>query len=159
MIRRARLNQLLNLSNQHEYCGNNNTVVATSINRMSSLFRYSSAIQLTPSYPDFIYDTCLSVDTARQSKMFQFYLNRADDVHPRYCLELCTKYEQKYALLNANKCLCTNIQIQTRETDSWSLHQDNNCTEQCLGNYLYSCGNINNSSIYSVYSMQLNCPP
>ncbi|CAM4839843.1 unnamed protein product [Rotaria magnacalcarata] len=126
---------------------------------MSSLFRYSSAIQLTPSYPDFIYDTCLSVDTARQSKMFQFYLNRADDVHPRYCLELCTKYEQKYALLNANKCLCTNIQIETRETDSWSLHQDNNCTEQCLGNYLYSCGNINNSSIYSVYSMQLNCPP
>ncbi|CAF3471105.1 unnamed protein product [Rotaria socialis] len=144
--------------NQHEYCGNNNTVVAMNIKRIPLSFRYSTITQLTPSYPDFIYDTCLHVDTAAQSKMFQFYLNYADDVHPRHCLELCTKYEQKYALLNAKKCLCSNIRIKKRETDSWLLPRDNNCTEECLGNYFYSCGNISESSVYSVYSLQKNCP-
>ncbi|CAF2265937.1 unnamed protein product [Rotaria magnacalcarata] len=145
--------------NQNEYCGNNNTVVAINSAGVTLSSIYDNIDIFKSLYPDFIHDACIHVDSAKQSTMYGFYLNRSSDVHPRHCLELCTKYEQKYALLNSNKCLCTNIQIQTRETDSWSLPQDNNCTDECQGNYFYSCGNINNSSIYSVYSMQLNCPP
>ncbi|CAM4808312.1 unnamed protein product [Rotaria magnacalcarata] len=145
--------------NQNEYCGNNNTVVAINSAGVTLSSIYDNIDIFKSLYPDFIHDACIHVDSAKQSTMYGFYLNRSSDVHPRHCLELCTKYEQKYALLNSNKCLCTNIQIKPRKTDSWFLPQDNNCTDECQGNYFYSCGNINNSSIYSVYSMQLNCPP
>lgn len=128
-----------------------------SMERTSSSSIYNSIIKLTPPYPDFIYNTCLHVDTAGQSMMYEFYLNHPKDVHPRHCLELCTQYQQKYALLNSKKCLCTSIQIKTVEFDKPSFH-DTNCRENCQGNHFYSCGNISNSSIYSVYSMQKKCP-
>ncbi|CAF4814201.1 unnamed protein product [Rotaria socialis] len=144
--------------NENEYCGNDHTIVAINSNEVTSSFIYDNTDTFKPSHTDFIHDACIHVDSVKQSTMYGFYLNRPNDVHPRHCLELCTKYEQKYALLNAKKCLCTNIQIQTRETDSWLSPRDTNCTDECQGNYFYSCGNINNSSIYSVYSMQKHCP-
>ncbi|CAM4971429.1 unnamed protein product [Rotaria socialis] len=144
--------------NENEYCGNDHTIVAINSDEVTSSFIYDNTDTFKPSHTDFIHDACIHVDSVKQSTMYGFYLNRPNDVHPRHCLELCTKYEQKYALLNAKKCLCTNIQIQTRETDSWLSPRDTNCTDECQGNYFYSCGNINNSSIYSVYSMQKHCP-
>ncbi|CAF3426307.1 unnamed protein product [Rotaria socialis] len=146
------------VGNENEYCGNDHTIVAINSNEVTSSFIYDNTDTFKPSHTDFIHDACIHVDSVKQSTMYGFYLNRPNDVHPRHCLELCTKYEQKYALLNAKKCLCTNIQIQTRETDSWLSPRDTNCTDECQGNYFYSCGNINNSSIYSVYSMQKHCP-
>ncbi|CAF5082540.1 unnamed protein product, partial [Rotaria sp. Silwood1] len=32
------------------------------------------------------------------------------------------------------------------------------CTQECAANYFYTCGNSTNSSLYSVYAMQLTCP-
>ena len=31
------------------------------------------------------------------------------------------------------------------------------CSQQCSGNYFYSCGNKNNSTIYSMYILQPKC--
>ncbi|CAF2059180.1 unnamed protein product [Rotaria magnacalcarata] len=139
--------------NQNEYCGNNNTVVAINSAGVTLSSIYDNIDIFKSLYPDFIHDACIHVDSAKQSTMYGFYLNRSSDVHPRHCLELCTKYEQKYALLNANKCLCTNIQIKPRETDSWFLSQDTNCTDECQD---YSCGDDKEYHLVNGFCYKIN---
>ncbi|CAM4755313.1 unnamed protein product [Rotaria magnacalcarata] len=142
--------------NQREYCGNDNTVVAIGIKSFPPVSIYDITDQ-SESYPDFFYDTCTHFDSVNQSKMYQFYLSRKNDVHPRHCLELCSKYQQKYALLNSNKCLCANNGIE-KKFDRGLLPTLTQCLHECDGNHFYSCGNIANTSMYSVYSMWAKCP-
>ncbi|CAF3982260.1 unnamed protein product [Rotaria sordida] len=78
------------------------------------------------------------------------------DIHPRHCLLLCKKYEQRYALLNSNTCLCMNNTITTTTTTNKLTFF--NCDRKCYGNYFYRCGHTNDSTIYSVYLMRPVCP-
>ncbi|CAF4191400.1 unnamed protein product, partial [Rotaria sp. Silwood2] len=84
-------------------------------------------------------------------------LKHTNDIHPRHCLELCNNYKQKYALLNLNKCLCTNV-LPKKKKNNLLTQFDLSCTRQCSANYFYTCGNPTNSSLYSMYTMELNCP-
>jgi hypothetical protein len=78
------------------------------------------------------------------------------DYHPRYCLALCTKYDQKYALINSGDCLCTNNPMKD-EQDDVDILSAHSCSQQCPGNYFYSCGNKGNLTIYSMYILQPKC--
>jgi hypothetical protein len=83
------------------------------------------------------------------------------DIHPRHCVELCAYYKQQYSLLNSNRCLCTNIPMKKMEenliTYSRTTRKNDNCTQECPANYFYTCGNTNNSNIYSVYYSEMEC--
>jgi hypothetical protein len=78
-----------------------------------------------------------------------------NNIHPRHCLELCTKYQQKYALINGNKCFCTNIPVKNDRSTIILTHQV--CSLKCSANYFYTCGNKDNETIYSMYIMKPQC--
>ncbi|CAF3890725.1 unnamed protein product [Rotaria sp. Silwood1] len=101
---------------------------------------------------------CIHLNFINHSEIYEFHLNHINDIHPRHCLELCKKYKQQYTLLNSNKCLCTNIVMKKKRYNGIDF-PDLNCTQQCPGNYLYTCGNANDSTIYTVYVEQPRCPP
>ena len=83
-------------------------------------------------------------------------LNDVRHYHPRYCLALCTKYKQKYALINDGTCLCTNKQMKG-EQDDVDRVTGQTCNRLCRGNYFYTCGNTDNSTIYSMYILKSKC--
>ncbi|CAF4156401.1 unnamed protein product [Rotaria sp. Silwood2] len=143
--------------NQHELCGNENTIVVFETSISIYFFGYGDREKFSISNPDFAYDRCIHLDSVKESKIYEFNLNNPSDIHPRYCLELCTSYRQKYALLNSIQCLCTNILIKKKQ-DILFTPRDSNCTQECPANYLYTCGNSKNASIYSVYFMKIKCP-
>jgi hypothetical protein len=140
------------LGNSHEFCGNDNTIVTFQILDSRRTFTYAR----TPAepFPNYIYDSCIALNSFNQSTTYQFTINDKENFHPRYCLSLCTKYEQKYALINNGKCLCTNDAIKGTNID---ILRGDNCSQQCEGNYFYSCGNKNNRTIYSMYLLQPKC--
>lgn len=146
------------LGNQFEYCGNESIVVILNIGKNIIPERYGNTYKLVTVNPDFVYDSCIYVNTINSSSMYEFGFINSNDIHPRHCLELCSYYQQKYALLNLNKCLCTNVQMRTKRMDILDF-AESNCTQTCPGNYFYTCGNISNSSMYSMYVMQPKCPP
>ncbi|CAF4131268.1 unnamed protein product, partial [Rotaria sordida] len=143
--------------NQYERCGNIDTIVVLRINVFQHSSRYNLNNKQAKSYPDFFYHSCIHLNSVNQSAIYQFNLNRIKDIHPRHCLELCTKYNQQYALLNSNKCLCTNIPMKKQQNNIFTI-QDYNCTQECQSNYFYTCGDANNSDIYSMYVMPTKCP-
>jgi len=139
------------LGNQHEKCGNDDTIIVFHI--LYSQRTYNNVPKPAEPFPDFIYDSCINVNSFNSSTTYQFNLNH---IHPRHCLELCTNRQQKYALINLNKCFCTNIPIKNDEynTDILSNQQ---CSKHCSANYFYTCGNNESSTIYSMYIMQPKC--
>ncbi|CAF1003222.1 unnamed protein product [Rotaria sordida] len=143
--------------NKHERCGDENTIFIFYVSGYLFSSRFALRNKLDKPNPDFIFDDCINLNSVNPSTMYQFNFKRTNDIHPRHCLELCTNYKQKYALLNSNKCLCTNVSLKKKQDDPYpSL--DFNCTRECPANYFYTCGNTSNSSIYSMYVMELNCP-
>ncbi|CAF4012693.1 unnamed protein product [Rotaria sp. Silwood2] len=142
---------------QHELCGNEDTIVVFEDPNSIFQFKDDDIDSLTTPSFYFVYDSCIYLHSVNQSTMYEFELTRINDIHPRYCLELCTNYRQKYALLNSNTCLCTNIPLKKKQNNAFES-SDLNCTQECSGNYLYTCGNSENSSIYSMYVMKTNCP-
>ncbi|CAF3918278.1 unnamed protein product [Rotaria sp. Silwood1] len=143
--------------NKYERCGNQNTIVIFYISGNLFSSRFGLQNKLDKPNPDFVFDDCINLNSVNPSTMYQFNFKRTIDVHPRHCLELCTNYQQKYALLNSNKCLCTNISPKKKQYNLFAP-LDFNCTRECPANYFYTCGNTSNSSIYSMYVMELNCP-
>ncbi|CAF2887415.1 unnamed protein product [Rotaria sp. Silwood2] len=147
-------NKLIILGNQHERCGDEDTVVVFHIIEIRRLF---TEFRTPPEpFPDFVYDSCIYVDSFDTSTTYQFNLNNIYNAHPRHCLQLCTNYQQKYALINANICLCTNIQIKDIQYNTTIL-QNQHCSQECPANYFYTCGSKINSTIYSMYIMQPKC--
>ncbi|CAF2666053.1 unnamed protein product [Rotaria sp. Silwood2] len=144
--------------NQHERCGNTDKVVVLHIREDLISSTYFQTHKRAKPYPDFFYDSCIHLNSVNQSSIYQFNLNHKNDVHPRHCLELCKNYKQQYALLNSNKCLCTNI-LTRKKQYNMLIPSDYNCTQECQGNYFYTCGNTSDSMIYSMYVMQPKCPP
>ncbi|CAF1411640.1 unnamed protein product [Rotaria sordida] len=145
--------------NQNERCGNTDTMVIVHATDNIPSFKLDKNYILSKQHPDFIYDNCVHVNFPNKSGIYQFSLNHINDVHPRHCLELCKKYKQQYALLNSNKCLCTNIPMTKRQNAlRLFIPPDFDCNQECQGNYLYTCGNTSNSTIYSVYVMHPRCP-
>jgi hypothetical protein len=57
--------------------------------------------------------------------------------------------------MNNKECLCTNIPVKNEESIDELANQ--NCPQQCSGNYFYSCGNKDNSTLYSMYILQPKC--
>ncbi|CAM4762601.1 unnamed protein product [Rotaria magnacalcarata] len=143
--------------NQHQHCGNEKTIVALYIPFSILWLEDRDQNKMIRPNPDFVYESCIHLNSVNQSTMYEFNLTRAIDVHPRHCLELCVKYQQKYALMNSNKCLCTNIRLKNKN-DNPTAFIKYSCTQECHGNYFYSCGNSSNSTIYSMYAMQTTCP-
>ncbi|CAF1252225.1 unnamed protein product [Rotaria sordida] len=143
------------LGNKHEHCGDENTIVVYNITR--SLSYYEVSLSAESSNPDFIYDSCVYLHSVNRSIMYQFNIKHIYNIHPRHCLEICNKYHQNYALINGNKCLCTNKPPKRRKLSNYFTPQDFYCNRECLGNYFYTCGSINNASLYSVYTMKLHC--
>jgi len=137
--------------NQHERCGNDNTIIVFYID--DSRRTFTEARTPAQPFPDFVYDSCINVNSFNPSTTYQFHIN---NIHPRHCLELCTNYQQKYALINTNKCFCTNIPIKNDEYDNEIL-LNQNCSHECSSNYFYTCGNTIKSTIYSMYIMQPKC--
>jgi len=43
------------------------------------------------------------------------------------------------------------------EEDNVDMLTGQYCSQQCAGNYFYSCGNKNNATIYSVYLLLPEC--
>ncbi|CAF4462582.1 unnamed protein product, partial [Rotaria sp. Silwood2] len=140
--------------NPNEYCGDTNTIIL--LYRKNALYMtdFESIIRYYKPYPDFVYDSCVQFNNTKQSGMYQFNIVNRQDVHPRHCLQLCKKYEQRYALLNSNTCLCTNIPIK-KVTNKLNFF---NCDQQCYGNYFYKCGHKIDSAMYSVYLIRPVCP-
>jgi hypothetical protein len=140
--------------NSHELCGDENTIVAFQILDSRRTFTYAR----TPAepFPNYVYDSCIHLKRFNQSITYQFSIINQNEFHPRYCLAFCTKFNQKYALINQGKCLCTNSPIKD-EADDIDILTGQSCSQQCQGNYFYSCGNPNNISIYSVYLLQPKC--
>jgi hypothetical protein len=58
--------------------------------------------------------------------------------------------------MNSNTCFCTNIPIKDEQYKNTIL-LNQYCSQQCAANYLYTCGNKDNSSVYSMYIMQPKC--
>ncbi|CAF1026064.1 unnamed protein product [Rotaria sordida] len=140
--------------NVHERCGDKNTIVVfhvVDVRRIYSLMRIPM-----DSYPDFVYDSCIYVSSFNSSTTYQFNLNNVHNIHPRHCLQLCTNYQQKYAFINSNLCLCTNIPLKDTQYDTTIL-ENQYCSYECSANYFYTCGNKTNSTIYSMYIMQPKC--
>jgi hypothetical protein len=151
------------LGNQYERCGNPNTIVVLREDKPTYLSRYVETNEQDKPYPNFIYHSCIDLSSINESEIYQFNLTRMSDVHPRHCVELYTNFKQKYSLLNSNRCLCTNIPIKKLKDNLFASFRttsnNNNCTQECQANYFYTCGNANNSNIYSMYVMKLQCPP
>ncbi|CAF1393778.1 unnamed protein product, partial [Rotaria sordida] len=146
--------------NENQRCGNTDTVVVLDVYRNQYLLQQQKPYSALISDTDFVYDSCVYFNSKSSSRIYQFNLLHKHDVHPHYCLELCAKYQQQYALLNSNRCLCTNIQMKkdlNKEAYRFIL-QDFPCNQHCLGNYFYSCGSSSNSTIYSVYTRSSECP-
>jgi len=143
------------LGNSHEICGDENTIVAFQILDSRRTFTYSR----TPAepFPNYVYDSCVRLNSFNASIIYQFTMDNIHDFHPRYCLALCTKYEQKYALINNGTCLCTNKPMKEDEDDDIDILLGQFCSRPCAGNYFYSCGNQDNSTIYSMYLLQPKC--
>ncbi|CAF3855672.1 unnamed protein product [Rotaria sp. Silwood1] len=141
-------------SNTHEQCGDKNTVVVFHVIDIRRLFTETRAA--VEPYPDFIYDSCIHVNSFNLSTTYQFNLTNINNIHPRHCLQLCLNYQQKYALINSNICLCTNIQIKDIQYNTTIL-SNQYCSQECSANYFYTCGNKINSTIYSMYIMQPKC--
>jgi len=135
-------------------CGNENTIVAFQILEPRRTFTYAR----TPAepFPNYVFDGCLHLNLFNRSLIYQFNIQDKENFHPRYCLAFCTKYEQKYALINNVECLCTNIPMKDEE-DNVDILTGQDCSQQCEGNYFYSCGNKNNLTIYSMYLLQPKC--
>ncbi len=96
------------------------------------------------------------MNSFNQSITYQFTIVNQSDFHPRYCLEFCTKYNQKYALINHGQCLCTNSPMKDEE-DNVDILTGQSCSQQCQGNYFYSCGHKTNVTIYSLYLLKPKC--
>jgi len=96
------------------------------------------------------------LNSFNQSITYQFTIVNQSNFHPRYCLEFCTKYNQKYALINHGQCLCTNSPMKDEE-DNVDILTGQSCSQQCQGNYFYSCGHKTNVTIYSLYLLQPKC--
>lgn len=137
--------------NQHEHCGNEDTAVVFYI-----LNSKDETHANHHTYPDFQFDSCVYVQSFPSIRTYQFILTGDEDRHPRRCLQLCTKYEQKYAFLQRDQCFCTNIQLELTDGLTGILENES-CDQKCSSNYFYSCGNRANSSIYSMYVMQPKC--
>ena len=142
------------LGNQHEQCGDDDTIVVFDISQsqlLTSLRRKTSEL-----YPDFLYDSCIHTNAFRPNTSYKFVFNDTTNLHPRHCLEICSKYQQKYALINAYRCFCTNIPVKNEEND---IHILTNlfCSQECSANYFYTCGSQINPAIYSMYMMQPKC--
>lgn len=126
------------------------------------LFSQTYNLQNKPDkqHSDFGYDGCVYLSSVNPSRTYQFNIKNLRNIYPRHCLELCNTYQQNYALLNGNKCLCTNRipKIESSNKLFSVSSTDLICTQECPGNYFYTCGSTTNSSVYSVYSMKLHCP-
>lgn len=123
-------------------------------------YRFSSQNKQDKPNPDFVYNSCVYLNSVEPSNTYQYNFKRPSLNHPRHCLELCSKAQQKYALLNLNKCLCTNVPPPKKKPSVSLLDlPDFNCTQECPGNYFYTCGNTTNSSLYSMYVMEVQCHP
>jgi len=135
-------------------CGNENTIVAFQILDPRRTFTYAR----TPAepFPNYVFDGCVRLKLFNQSLTYQFNIQDQENFHPRYCLAFCTKYEQKYALINNEECLCTNTPMKDEENNV-DILTGQDCSQQCSGNYFYSCGNENNLTIYSMYVLQPKC--
>ena len=142
------------LGNRNELCGNEDTIVVFDI--FDSKRTYTDASTPPEPFPDFRYDGCIKVNSFDPTTTNQFNLTNLNNSHPRHCLELCTNYQQKYALMNSNKCFCTNIPIKDEQYHT-DLLPHKFCSQKCAANYFYTCGNRDNSTIYSMYIMQPKC--
>ncbi|CAF4155070.1 unnamed protein product, partial [Adineta steineri] len=142
--------------NKHEQCGDKNIIVVYNVTR--TILSYTSYLtESDRQNPDFSYDSCVYLSSVNPSTMYQFNFKSMSDIHPRRCLEICDKYHQHYALLNGNKCVCTNNLPKRRKPSDVFTSQDFRCTRECPANYFYTCGSTSNSSLYSVYTMNLHC--
>ncbi|CAF2928216.1 unnamed protein product [Rotaria sp. Silwood2] len=141
-------------SNSHELCGNDNTIVVFQI--LDSRRTYSFVRTPAEPFPNYAYDRCIRLNSFNQSIIYHFAIYNKHEFHPRYCLAFCTKYEQKYALINDNECLCTNEPMKDEYNDV-DILPGQHCSQQCAGNYFYSCGNKNNLAIYSMYLLLPKC--
>ncbi|CAF4534775.1 unnamed protein product [Rotaria sp. Silwood2] len=140
--------------NSHELCGNDNTIVVFQI--LDSRRTYSFVRTPAEPFPNYAYDRCIRLNSFNQSIIYHFAIYNKHEFHPRYCLAFCTKYEQKYALINDNECLCTNEPMKDEYNDV-DILPGQHCSQQCAGNYFYSCGNKNNLAIYSMYLLLPKC--
>ena len=145
---------VLSLGNPNELCGNDNTIVVYQI--LDSRRTYTYARTPAEAYPDFEYDSCIRLNSFNQSSMYQFTMVNRNNDHPRYCLALCEKYDQKYALISKADCLCTNRAMKGDQEDV-DILSGQQCDRLCTSNYFYSCGNTNNMTIYSLYILQPKC--
>ena len=144
----------LSLGNPLEYCGDSSTVVAFQILDARRTFTYAR----TPPepFPEFVHDSCIHWSTVNASVAYQFSIEDSNGPHPRHCLALCSQVNQKYALLNDDRCLCTNMPLKS-VLDGVSVLGNNNCDQQCKGNFFYLCGNQRNRTVYSMYINQPKC--
>ncbi|CAF0884788.1 unnamed protein product [Adineta ricciae] len=126
--------------NRHEQCGDNDTIVVFDISQSRRAYSYYPTT-FQP-YLDF--------------SSYKFTFNDSLDLHPRHCLEFCTINQQKYALINSNRCFCTNMST-THSNNNMRLLSKQHCSQECSGNYFYTCGNPTSSTIYSVYTRQPKC--
>jgi hypothetical protein len=159
----TRLYNYLSLGTQYERCGDTNTIVVLRVDKPVSRSRYTETNEQDKPYPNFVYHSCIDFSSVNESSIYEFNLTHMSDVHPRHCVELCTNYIQKYSLLNSNRCLCTNIPLEKAKDNLFApfrtTSSPNNCTQECQANYFYTCGNTNNSNIYSVYVSKFQCLP
>ncbi|CAF3819420.1 unnamed protein product [Rotaria sp. Silwood1] len=145
---------LKTLGNPNQYCGDTNTIIVLLRKNVLYLAHFYTPSRYYRQYPDFVYVGCVQFNNIKQLGMYQFNIVNRQDVHPRHCLQLCKKYEQQYALLKSNTCLCTNIPIE-KVKNQLNLF---NCDRKCYGNYFYKCGHTIDSSMYSVYLIRPACP-
>lgn len=138
------------LGNRHERCGDDDTIIVFHI--LDSRRRSVESSVSTQSYPDFGYDSCIFVSSLNSSTTYRLDMN---NVHPRHCLELCNRYNQIYALINGDQCFCTNVPMKTDDNNEILANEE--CSFKCSGNYFYTCGNKNNLTMYSMYTMKPQC--
>ncbi|UJR15370.1 hypothetical protein I4U23_002318 [Adineta vaga] len=140
--------------NSHEQCGDDDTIVVFDImeSQQSNLFRRKPL----ETYPDFIYDSCIQTNSFHPNTSYKFVFNDTINLHSRHCLELCTKYEQKYALINSNQCFCTNIPIKN-DANNIRILANQMCSQICSANYFYTCGSQIDPAIYSMYIKRPKC--
>ena len=150
----SRKSSLFYLGNSHELCGDENTIVAFQI--FDSRRTFTHARTPAEPFPNYAFDNCVNLNVFNRSIIYQLTITEKDNVHPRYCLAFCTKYNQKYALLNNQECLCTNIPL-TEQEESVDFLTSQSCSQPCAGNYFYSCGHYTNRTIYSAYVLSPKC--
>ncbi|CAF1527711.1 unnamed protein product, partial [Didymodactylos carnosus] len=136
--------------NSHEKCGSDDIIVLFQIIGSRTYSTYQTPAE---QYPDFIFDSCISLNQRLISSItMQFRLQQR--VSPRHCLSLCVDAKQKYSLIQNRTCLCTDNNLKQELEDAETV-TGQSCSIPCDGNYLYSCGGEKN--IYSMYMMQPNC--